>query len=253
MDRRYDVIGNRITIATRQSAIEGLLAGLRDRKGGYVCFVNAHVAVTARENDEVRAAVNESFMSLPDGRPVYVAGRLRGIHPLEPVPGPDFLEAVLALREPPLRHYFLGARPEVLDRLVGVISRRFPGTEIAGTYSPPFRAMSAEEWEAVFATIRATRPDVIWVGLGAPRQELFMRAHWQSLAPAVLLGVGAAFDFLAGSVVRAPAWMRRLGLEWFFRLLSEPRRLWRRYAYTNTMFMAYLLKDMAGRKTSGSR
>ncbi len=254
MDGRYDVFGNRITIATPQSARASLLARLRERAGGYVCFVNAHVAVTAQENLEVRAAINESFMSLPDGRPVYVAGRFKGVRPLEPVPGPDFLEAMLALEgQPPLRHYFLGARREVLDRLVEVIARRFPATEIAGTYSPPFRPISGAEWQDVFATIRAARPDVIWVGLGAPRQELFMNAHWQALAPAVLLGVGAAFDFLAGSVARAPVWMRRLGLEWLFRLISEPRRLWRRYAYTNTMFIAYLLKDLAGRKPGRSR
>ncbi|GMW07318.1 MAG: WecB/TagA/CpsF family glycosyltransferase [Gammaproteobacteria bacterium] len=254
MDRRYDVIGNRITIATRQSAREDLLARLRDRTGGYVCFVNAHVAVTARENQDVMTAVNGSFMSLPDGRPVYVAGRLMGIRPLEPIPGPDFLESVLAVEaQPPLRHYFLGARREVLDRLAEVIVRRFPTTAIAGTYSPPFRSMSEAEWQDIFSTIRATRPDVVWVGLGAPRQELFMSAHWRSLAPAVLLGVGAAFDFMAGSVARAPLWMRRLGLEWCFRLISEPRRLWRRYAYTNTMFIAYLFRDLIGRKSGQSR
>jgi N-acetylglucosaminyldiphosphoundecaprenol N-acetyl-beta-D-mannosaminyltransferase len=244
MTRRFNVIGNQITAATRESARECLLSGLRQGHGGYVCFVNAHLAVTARESAEVRQAVNGSFMSLPDGRPVFVAGKLRGVRPLEAVPGPDFMSAVLAQRtEPPLRHYFLGGRPEVLDRLVEVIGRRYAGTQVAGTYSPPFRPMSAADWGEVIGRIRTARPDLIWVGLGAPKQELFMSEHWQALAPAMLLGVGAAFDFMAGSVARAPAWMRRSGLEWCFRLASEPRRLWRRYAYTNTMFVAYLLKD----------
>jgi exopolysaccharide biosynthesis WecB/TagA/CpsF family protein len=243
-DRRYDVISSRITVATRRSAINSLLSGLRGRHGGYVCFVNAHLAVTARENSDVRAAINGSLMSLPDGRPVYVAGKLKGIHPLEPVPGPDFMESVLALRtEPPIRHYFLGGRQEVLDRLAQVILHRFPGAQIAGMYSPPFRPMAAEEWNEVIASVRATSPDLIWVGLGAPKQELFMHARWRSLAPAVLLGVGAAFDFLTDTVTRAPAWMRRAGLEWCFRLASEPSRLWRRYVYTNTMFIAYFAKD----------
>lgn len=156
------------------------------------------------------------------------------------------MNAVLALRtEPSLRHYFLGGRQEVPERLVEVIRRRFPGTQVVGTYSPPFRPMAASEWDEVLADVRAASPDLIWVGLGAPKQELFMNVHWRTLAPSVLLGVGAAFDFNAGSVPRAPEWMRRAGLEWCFRLAQEPHRLWRRYFYTNTMFIAYLVKDLA--------
>lgn len=253
MDRRYDVIGNRITVATRQSALECLLSRLREGNGGYVCFVNAHLAVTGREDANVRAAINGSVMSLPDGRPVYVAGRLQGIRPLEPVPGPDFMESVLAYRaSPPLRHFFLGGRQQVLDGLVEAVSRRFPSAAIAGTYSPPFRPMSESEWSQVIADVRDAQPDLIWVGLGAPKQEQFMNAHWRALAPAVLLGVGAAFDFTAGSVARAPAWMRRAGLEWSFRLAREPRRLWRRYIYTNTLFIAYLAWDTITRKAGRS-
>jgi N-acetylglucosaminyldiphosphoundecaprenol N-acetyl-beta-D-mannosaminyltransferase len=246
---RFDVIGNRITVATRASALRDLLAGVRAGQGGYVCFVNAHVAVTGREDPRVRAAVNESFMSLPDGRPVFAAGRLQGIEPLEAVPGPDFMEAALrAASHPPLRHFFLGGRQDVLDRLVAVVGERYPGACVAGALSPPFRALSPAEWGEVTAQVRAARPDVVWVGLGAPKQELFMREHWRALAPAVLLGVGAAFDFTAGAVGRAPAWMRSAGLEWLFRLVAEPRRLWRRYAYTNTMFLAYLAADTLRRR-----
>ncbi len=249
MNQRFDVISSRVTVATGASAVERLLSRVHDRGGGYVCFVNVHLAVTAREHDDVRAAINDAFMSLPDGRPVFAVGKLQGISPLEAVPGPDFMNAVLALRtEPPLRHYFLGGQPEVLDRLVEVIQHRYPGIQVAGTYSPPFRPMSAAEWDGVIARVRATSPDLVWVGLGAPKQELFMNAHWRALAPAMLLGVGAAFDFIAGSVARAPQWMRRAGLEWCFRLIREPRRLWRRYFYTNTLFIAYLLRDAVWRR-----
>jgi N-acetylglucosaminyldiphosphoundecaprenol N-acetyl-beta-D-mannosaminyltransferase len=244
MNRRFDVIGSLITQATFDSAMTDVLAGVRRGNGGYVCFVNGHLAVAAREDETVRQALNDSYMSLPDGRPVYATGKWRGVAPLEPVPGPDFMAAVLARRDdPPLRHYFLGGRPEVLARLAGVIAERFPGAQIAGTCSPPFRPLSREEWDALLGQVRAARPDLVWVGLGAPRQELFMHEHWRALAPAVLLGVGAAFDFMAGSLARAPEWMRRAGLEWLFRLASEPRRLWRRYVYTNTMFIAYLAAD----------
>lgn len=244
---RYDVIGCQITVATRQSARDRLVARVREGGGGYVCFVNSHVAVTAHEDAAVRTAVNASFMSLPDGRPIYVMGKLRGVEALESIPGPDFFEALLAFRaEPPLRHYFLGGREEVLDVLVRNIRGQYPAAAIAGAYSPPFRPMDDAEWAQVIDAIRAARPDVIWVGLGAPKQELFMHQRWDALRPAVLLGVGAAFDFLAGSVHRAPAWMRSLGLEWLYRLACEPRRLWKRYFYTNTMFMVYAAAAAVG-------
>jgi N-acetylglucosaminyldiphosphoundecaprenol N-acetyl-beta-D-mannosaminyltransferase len=249
MSERFDVISCRITAGTFAQALERLVERVRSGLGGYVCFVNGHLAVTGREDPAVRAALNGSFMSLPDGRPVYAAGRLRGVAPLEPVAGPDFMQAVLARRDgPPLRHFFLGGRAEVLSRLVERVRARYPGAEVAGAWSPPFRPLSDVEWREALAMVRESRPDVIWVGLGAPKQELFMHEHWRELAPAVLLGVGAAFDFLAGSVARAPSWMRRAGLEWVYRLVSEPRRLWRRYAYTNTMFIAYLLRDTLARR-----
>lgn len=247
MTERYDVIGCHITAATHQSACDRLVARVREGGGGYVCFVNSHVAVTAHEDAVVRTAVNASFMSLPDGRPIYIVGRLRGIDELESVPGPDFFEAMLALRtDPPLRHYFLGGREEVLDVLLRNIRNRYPAAEIAGAYSPPFRPLDDAEWDRVIGSIRGAAPDLIWVGLGAPKQELFMHHRWDALKPAVLLGVGAAFDFLAGSVRRAPAWMRRLGMEWLYRLACEPGRLWKRYFYTNTMFLVYAAAAVVG-------
>jgi N-acetylglucosaminyldiphosphoundecaprenol N-acetyl-beta-D-mannosaminyltransferase len=244
MSRRFDVIGTPVSAATRVSAQQGVLDAVAAGQGGYICFVNVHLAVAAREDGAVRRALAESVLSLPDGRPVYAAGRLKGVAPLEAVPGPDFMEAMLARRDArPLRHYFLGGRPEVLQGLTAAIARRHPTAVVAGTCSPPFRELSATEWSGILREVAAAKPDLIWVGLGAPKQELFMHRHAVELRPAVLLGVGAAFDFAAGAVRRAPGWMRRSGLEWCFRLVSEPRRRWRRYAYTNTMFLAYLARD----------
>lgn len=247
-DDRFDVIGCRITAATLDTALERLEDAVVAGRGGYVCFVNGHLAVTGHEEPAVRTALNASLMSLPDGRPVYVAGRLLGVSPLEAVPGPDVMAAMLARKTArPLRHFFLGGREEVLERLVAVVRERYPSAVVAGAYSPPFRPIDEAEWAAVLERVRATAPDLVWVGLGAPKQELFMHARAAGLAPAVLLGVGAAFDFTAGTLARAPAWMRRSGLEWLFRLVAEPRRLWRRYAYTNTMFLAYLARQRLGR------
>ncbi len=249
MTRRFDVLGCHITAGTFDDAVARVLARVRAGGGGYVCFVNGHLAVTGREDPAVLAALNGSWMSLPDGRPVYATGRLQRVSPLEPVPGPDFMRAMLRhAGEPALRHYFLGGQPEVLARLVEGVHARCPSAVVVGSCSPPFRPLATAEREALVSKIRAARPDLVWVGLGAPKQELFMSGHWEALQPAVLLGVGAAFDFIAGSVSRAPAWMRRLGLEWLYRLCREPRRLWRRYAYTNTMFVAYLLRDLLARR-----
>lgn len=246
-DDRFDVIGCRITAVTQAQAMDRVEAAVRARQGGYVCFVNGHLAVAGHEDGALRAALNGSLMSLPDGRPVYLSGRLLGVSPLEAVPGPDFMAAMLDRRaEPPLRHFFLGGREEVLERLVAVVRSRYPTAVIAGAYSPPFRPMTEAEWVAALQQVRAARPDLVWVGLGAPKQEFFMHARAAALAPAVMLGVGAAFDFTAGTLARAPRWMRRCGLEWLFRLLAEPRRLWRRYAYTNAMFMVYLVRQRLG-------
>ena len=216
--------------------------------GGYVCFANTHVVVMAREDPRIREVINRSFMTLPDGKPVYLAGRLRGITSIEHIPGPDFFLEVLAFRrEPRLRHYFYGGKPEILESLMENLKSRFPQAEIVGGESPPFRELTQEEITAVTERIRLLRPDIIWVGLGAPKQEFWMASHWEAFRPAVLLGVGAAFDFYSGAIKRAPVWMQKAGLEWLHRLLSEPGRLWKRYIYTNSMFLFYSLADILQR------
>jgi len=230
-----------------RSAIQSVLERVADKIGGYVCFSNVHTVVTSRKNLALRQATNDAFLSLPDGRPLSFIGRRAGYHAMEQVAGPDFMPALIAANSG-LRHYFYGSTNETLAQLTQCLRRRFDTIQIVGTYSPPFRALSPSEQEAVLADIRASKPDVVWVGLGAPKQECWMAAHWQALKPAVLLGVGAAFDFHAGRVLRAPLWMRRAGLEWLFRLSAEPRRLFRRYLVTNLLFMYYMLKQMKTKK-----
>lgn len=246
MDERYDVIGSRVTRANTRSALDAVVERLRAGEGGYVCFTNVHAVVVARQDPSFRSVINDSFMSLPDGKPIYWIGRLRRAGPVRQVAGPEFFTTLLSQRQtPPLRHYFYGSRPEVLSALVGRLRSRFPDVDIVGAASPAFRELSAEEKASEIDRIKASGADIIWVALGAPKQERWMAENWRALRPAVLLGVGAAFDIHAGAVARAPAWMRRVGLEWLFRLVQEPRRLWKRYAYTNSMFLCYLLMDLA--------
>lgn len=253
MTERFDVIGCKINALTREAAIQQIIGRVQEGAGGYVCFVNVHVAVTSQKNHRLRAAVNESLFSFPDGRPLYWIGRRRFQQEVEQISGPDFMPSLLSKgcgRSPALRHYFYGGRPDVLELVISRAREQFPGVVIAGAESPPYRALTSDEVEASISRISDARPDIIWVGLGAPKQELWMSTHWQRLAPAILMGVGAAFDFHAGNVQRAPRWMSNLGLEWMHRLMQEPRRLFWRYASTNSRFLYHLAKSRFRRRMS---
>lgn len=239
--RRIDVLGSRISAVNADEALALIQERLRDGRGGYVCFTNVHTAVVGHQDAKLRAVTNASFLSLADGKPVYWLARSRGA--VGHVPGPDFMTLSLQ-RCQGGRHFFYGSTMEVLDQLVTRLRVDFPGINICGAFSPPFRELTAEEKLQHYSLIRAARPDFIWVGLGAPKQELWMAEAFESLRPAVLLGVGAAFDFHSRVVSRAPGAMRAMGLEWLFRLLRQPRRLWRRYLVTNTLFVVYLARDV---------
>ena len=145
-------------------------------------------------------------------------------------------------RNPEARHYLYGATAETLSLLSTSLTANIPNLNIVGCYAPPFRALTEQEESLVLDRINDDRPDYVWVGIGAPKQEYWMYKHWDSLKPAVLFGVGAAFDFHAGAKARAPRWMRTYGLEWLHRLISEPARLWRRYLITNSIFIFFIGK-----------
>jgi N-acetylglucosaminyldiphosphoundecaprenol N-acetyl-beta-D-mannosaminyltransferase len=230
------------------SAVERIAAQCGDGSGGYVCFANTHIAVMAREDANFRDVVNGSLLTLPDGKPVYLLGKLKGFSGLEHIPGPDFFQRLIGFEKTPkLRHYFYGGKPEVIECLIDNLKSRFPQADIVGCESPPFRVLTQAEETGVIDRIRTSQPDVVWVGLGAPKQELWMASHWKMLRPALLLGVGAAFDFHAGAVNRAPVLMQKASLEWLYRLSQEPQRLWRRYLYSNAMFLVYSFVDIIRR------
>lgn len=250
MLERFNVIGCAIIKTTMDGAINSVCQRVESKMGGYVCFTNVHASVMAGNDASFMSIVNNSFMSLPDGKPVYWVGRLLGNKGIEQIPGPDFFEKLLAHRgTPELKHYFYGGKPEILEMLVEKLKARYSSINIVGMESPPFRQVSDEEMEMAIERINSTRPDIVWIGLGAPKQENWMSDHWQQLKPAVLLGVGAAFDFHADAVKRAPLWMQKIGLEWFHRLMQEPGRLWKRYLYTNTVFLWRVIKQFINRMT----
>lgn len=248
---RVDVFGSSISRCDMAGALAQVDQRLANGGGGYVCFTNVHSAVTGRQDERFRAVTNGSFLSVADGKGVVWAGHAVGAADLGHVPGPDFMERALAQFHD-RRHYFYGSRPEVLDALVRELKSRHPGLNVCGAYSPPFRPASDAERREDYQRIRASGAEFVWVGLGAPKQEFWMAEAAGSVGPAILFGVGAAFDFHAGTLRRAPAWMRRVGLEWYYRLIQEPRRLWKRYLITNSLFLAFLLRQIVRRRWTGT-
>jgi N-acetylglucosaminyldiphosphoundecaprenol N-acetyl-beta-D-mannosaminyltransferase len=211
-------------------------------EGGFAVLCNVHVLVTAQRNTRLRDALEEAWAVFPDGAPIAWLLRRSGERHANRVAGPDLMPATIehGLAHG-LRHFLLGSTPEVLGGLECRLRKRFPVIEIAGT-SAPFGDDAA--LDAVVTEIREARPHLVWCALGAPKQELWMRRNAAALAPALALGVGAAFDFHAGTKARAPRWLQRLGLEWLFRLAVESRRLGRRYLTTNAAFVTSVAYDV---------
>lgn len=216
-------------------------AAARDRPYA-VAAANTHVVALARHDADFGAALAEFDLILPDGMPLVWAMNRRLPTPLrDRVYGPTFmLHCLAATQGAAWSHYFIGGTEELLAALREKLQARFPGLRIAGSYAPPFGLWPSEEDGRIIANIRASRANFVWIGLGCPKQELWLARHKEQLPAAVYGAVGAAFAFHAGRVRQAPAWMQRTGLEWLFRLLAEPRRLWRRYFVFNSLFVFYL-------------
>jgi N-acetylglucosaminyldiphosphoundecaprenol N-acetyl-beta-D-mannosaminyltransferase len=254
MFQTYPVIDAPIVGTTGALALQEFIRRAAAGEGGYSCFVNAHVSVMTRQNKLVRHAVADATFAFPDGMPVYLVGKyLRGLR-IEKISGPDLLGAMFADEQGrQLKHYFYGGKPEVLEKLLLVLRDKYPACNIVGAVSPPFRALSQEEHAAGLTAIRDSGADIVWVGLGAPKQELWMQQNSAALPGSMLMGVGAAFDFHADVVQRAPEWAQRFGLEWLHRLLQEPGRLWRRYLVTNSLFIYYTALDTFKRIIFGTQ
>jgi N-acetylglucosaminyldiphosphoundecaprenol N-acetyl-beta-D-mannosaminyltransferase len=229
-----------------ESAARALVEMARDRRGGYACFCNVHVLMLAQRDRQLLGALRGARAVFPDGAPVAWLQRRRGSAGASRIAGPDVMPRVFELgQQVGLRHYLLGSTERVLHCCVERLQLAYPDATIAGTTSPAFGDVDERDDTAVLAAIRRTLPDVLWVGLGAPKQEVWMARHARALAPVFALGVGAAFDFLAGARARAPVWMQRAGLEWLHRMAHEPRRLGGRYVRTNSAFVVHAGVELA--------
>jgi len=235
---RFDVLGVPVSAISMADAVATIDGWIRDRTPHYVCVTGVHGVMESQRDDELRRIHEHAGMVTPDGMPLVWLAHLDGRNSVERVYGPDLM---LACCERSLdtgrSHYFFGGAPGIADRLAERLQTRFPGLAVAGTYCPPFRPLTQDEDERLVDAINAAHPDIVWVGLSTPKQERWMSAHVGRLRAPVLVGVGAAFDFHAGVKRQAPRWMQRSGLEWSFRLATEPRRLWRRYLVNNPSFV----------------
>jgi N-acetylglucosaminyldiphosphoundecaprenol N-acetyl-beta-D-mannosaminyltransferase len=227
-----DILGVRVSCINMADAVAAIERWIRERRQTYVCVRDAHGVMASRRNRLLREIHREAGMVTPDGVPLVWFLRLSGNRHVERVYGPDLMRTMTALSSRyGYRQFYYGGAEGVADTLRQTLTSAHPALEVVGTLCPPFRELTSQEDQAVIDAINAARPDIVWVGLGTPKQELWMANHLGRIEAPVMVGVGAAFDFLAGTKRQAPLWMQRSGLEWVFRLGSEPRRLWRRYAY----------------------
>ena len=240
---RCSILGVDISVLNMRLAVSYIIDNLSELSGRYICLCNVHTAVTAYDDAEYADIENGAAIVLPDGKPIASEQRRRGYAQAERVAGPDLMTALFdASEDGSIRHFFYGSAPETIQALKGSLKEKYPSLNIAGMYSPPFRPQNSAEDEADTARINDGCPDIVWVGLGAPKQEKWMAAH-QGRIHGVMIGVGAGFDFHAGTVKRAPVWMQRAGLEWFFRLTQDPGHLLKRYLYTNTRYLRLIRSD----------
>jgi len=247
--QRANILGVGVSPLNMRQALDIVDQWIAQRRPHYVCVTTMHGVMESQRDKDLRRIHNTAGLVTPDGMPLVWLSRLRGFPHVERVYGPDLMLALcsgsVAMG---YRHFFYGGARDVADRLAANLRRRIPELLVAGIYSPPFRPLTAEEDERIVEMINETNPDIVWVGLGTPKQEHWMAKHVGRLRAPALIGVGAAFDYHAGLKRQAPRWMRGSGLEWSFRLLTEPRRLWSRYLINGPLFLSLLLLQTLGVK-----
>jgi N-acetylglucosaminyldiphosphoundecaprenol N-acetyl-beta-D-mannosaminyltransferase len=248
------VLGTKVSLVQIPDVVATLDSWIAQRRGSgpaaYVVTTNVYGVMMAQQTSAHRRAINRADLAVPDGMPLVWIARGRGArHMQRRVYGPELFEACCeAARQRGWRFYFYGGAEGVAQRLAAQVRERYPGVQVVGTEAPPFRPLTPAEDAEVCQRINAAQPDVVWVGLGGPKQDQWMAEHASKLRVPVLVGVGAAFDFFTGRVSQAPRWMREHGMEWLYRLWAEPSRLWRRYLIYNPWFAWLLLLETFGLK-----
>lgn len=244
---RLNVLGVGVSAINMDIALDFLDGTILGGHKTYVCITGVHGVMESVSDPDLMRIHNHAGMVTPDGMPLVWVGRKRGRKNMDRVCGADLMLALCEHSvEPGYRHFFYGGDVGVAEELAARLTDRFPGLQVAGTFCPPFRPLTTEEETEILAMVRESRADIIWIGLSTPKQERFMAEFVGRMPAAVMIGVGAAFDFHSGRKTRAPYWVQRSGFEWLFRLLQEPKRLWKRYLKNNPAFVAQILAQELG-------
>lgn len=239
--KSVDILGVQITPISIDDILTKVDQWVRHRQKHYICLCPNYSIMISQKHPEFRKALNRATITTADGRAVAWACKFHGYRNAQQVRGADLTRLVCRMAaQKGLSNFFYGGTDALLESLVHNLRQENPQLQVAGTYAPPFRPLTPREKREVVQLINASQPDIVWIGLGAPKQELWMAEHFQDLQASVLIGVGAAFDFLSGVKMEAPRWMQKVALEWLFRLASEPRRLWKRNVY-HPIFMTQVM------------
>lgn len=241
--KELSILGVNIAITNMEEMISYIIDNIEELSGKYICVSNVHTTVMSYENPEYKKIQNTAVVRIPDGRPLSLVQKKKGFKEAERVTGPDLMQSIFEnSKNNKLRHYFYGSTEQTLSLLEQKLRETYPDIEIVGMYSPPFRNLTAEEDKEIIDKINKANPDIVWIGLGAPKQEKWMYEHMDKIN-GLMIGVGAGFDFLAGNIKRAPKWMQKCSLEWLYRLLQDPKRLFTRYLKTNVKFIRLIIKN----------
>ncbi len=245
--QKVNILGIGVSPINMQDALQAIAHWVQNGEQQYICVTSVNGIMESQKNHALCAIHDNAGLVTPDGMPLVWLSRWHGYKDVSRVYGPDLMLAVCqeSLMQG-YRHFLYGGAEGIPELLAEQLQARFAGLDIVGMYSPPFRPLTAVEDAAIIAQIKQSGADIVWVGLSTPKQEKWMAEHVGKLDTAVLIGVGAAFDFHAGVKKQAPRWLQRSGMEWLFRLLTEPRRLWRRYLIYNPQFVALVLLQLLG-------
>jgi len=249
--KKINILGVGISEIDMKSALSQMENLILEKKRGYICVCPNHTIMESQKDPKLRDIVNSADMATPDGMSIVLATKLLGHRKVNQVTGTDLMLAFSELSSKKgYTHFYYGGANGVPERLAEKMLKRFQNLKIVGTYSPPFRELTEEEDKAIIEMINNAKPDVVWVGLGMPKQELWIGKHFGLINAPIMIGVGAAFDFISGRKKRAPKWMQRMGLEWLYRLIQEPKRLWRRNLYHPIFFFKLFLQISGLKKFS---
>ncbi|HEV8270270.1 MAG TPA: WecB/TagA/CpsF family glycosyltransferase [Chitinophagaceae bacterium] len=252
MNKSVKILGNRIDcFKGYREFYDHVLENIKTNsiQRGYITVNNVHTMIEGYWNSSYQAIINNGYLSIPDGKPLEMVGKLKGNKNISRLFGPSVMERFIDWgREDGISHFFFGSSEATLLKMKDTIEKKYPGVKIAGMLSPPFKPLA--EWDSVgfISTINNFRPDFIWVGLGAPKQEHWMFQYYKELNKGIMFGIGAGFDYLAGNTKHAPKWMKNASLEWLYRLVQEPQRLWKRYLTIIPQFILFSTLELLGIK-----